>query len=190
MGFLVYLSVVLLIVIVVAACLIVYATKRHKRYIKAVEVAEDAPPNVHLPGRADQDQAYRELEAWLKTCADQSVPTWVAGQSRVALLHRHAMQPWDRTITVHYVEPSGPGKKAPILPAKPKFLVTRRDAMAPASLKHADFGPVTKVPYEDRPDRTLRPCAQTFTFRRRDFLDYFRFPPAMSDTFTVDTMCD
>ena len=187
MGFVVVACLVMFVTILVATCLMVYATKRHKRYAAAVGIEDDAPPNVHLPSRSDQDQAYRELQAWLDMCAARNIPTWLAGKSRAALLHRHKMYPWEQTITVHYVEP-GRGPRV-LLPHPPKFLKPKKDAMAPP-LKRAQFGPVAGVPYADLGTRVLTPCQKTFTVKRRDVLDFFRYPPSMSDTFTAEVLCE
>jgi hypothetical protein len=190
-------AIILLAVVIVVSVLVVYATKRHKRYAAAHKPLLQKYPmleKVALPSLTEQDVAYREAEAWLAECKARGIKTWLAGQSRASMLHLHKMYPWETSITFHYVSPTRGAICPPVLSVPKSFsgssrkshIKVRRDAMPPAHLRTGTFGTITDVPYAVLPGRTLRVRPKAMTLPRRDVLDWFRYPPAMSDTFVVE----
>lgn len=186
-------TIILLAIIVVVSALMVYATKRHKRYVAALpkDVIAKFPAlkTAYLPSLTKQDKAYLEAQAWLERCKASGVVTWLAGKSRASMLHIQEMYPWDSGITFHYVSPTELHSGVGWLD-KETYLNLRRDAMAPAGILYGSFGKLKEVPYAVVPGVTRHILPKAITLPRRDVLDWFRYPPAMSDTIVADVVIE
>jgi hypothetical protein len=184
---LVVVAAVLLAIVIVVIALVIYASKRHQRYADAAgPIKRDGRlKHVHLPSLTVQDMAYEEGRAWLAWCKARGITTWLAAQSRASLLQQGSMLPWESIITFHYAGSALPASTVKRSP----HLVIKRDPMAPVRMQYKTFGSIPEAPLAESYG-SLRTVRKEITLPRRDVLDWFRFPPALSDVAVVDVLTE